>query len=607
MTCASVARSPAKVSTAKPTLCRPSRNSSVTKPLSGSPRSRSSSANRTATVVLPTPGRPSSRMRAGWVTGSGCRARRGLDAPASRSAESPRPWLCGHRGSVSGVARQELLLREAEEAFLVGPDLVQIHVVEAGVRVLLDLFEVLLGVQTANDLFGDVVLAHHRSGVLEVARQRELLGKITLDPGVRPPLVRGSLRVVLAVGEADRYLPKLRLSSAARGLELLDDLCVGRSADQSVAKAAGELGGVGLRGCNVDRRRLVGQRVHASLLDRVVATVVALVAALPEEMNHLDRLLEHLEPHLPFGPAVPEDVLVQVLARADAEEKASGQHGGRRRRSLGDDRRMNADRGARHAGSEAEALGGLRDTSDHRPDEGGVPLLVHPGMEVIGDERVGEPRLLRGRGVADEIERRVLLAGEGVAGRGHYFFFFFLAAASPPRLDAPGELAIFAARSFDMPFFFSPSYCFSFLTLGRLLGTDPPFLEGAFPAVACLKRDQATAMKSTPSRRPWPATAARISARATSPATAPSANASTCGPSARANDLPTGPAPQMITLSNPRSSVARRWATLQRTKASSEYRGAVRESLAGWSRQRSTTSSTLRKRSPRFQSRSTRS
>jgi hypothetical protein len=43
----------------------------------------------------------------------------------------------------------------------------------------------------------------------------------------------------------------------------------------------------------------------------------------------------------------------------------------------------------------------------------------------------------------------------------------------PPRLEAPGELAILAARSFDMPFSFSFSYCFSFLTLGRLFGRSP--------------------------------------------------------------------------------------------------------------------------------------
>src|SRR4051794_18563865 len=40
----------------------------------------------------------------------------------------------------------------------------------------------------------------------------------------------------------------------------------------------------------------------------------------------------------------------------------------------------------------------------------------------------------------------------------------------PPRLDAPDEFAIFAARCFDMPLSFSASYCFSFLTLLLLLG-----------------------------------------------------------------------------------------------------------------------------------------
>src|SRR5205823_7875758 len=40
----------------------------------------------------------------------------------------------------------------------------------------------------------------------------------------------------------------------------------------------------------------------------------------------------------------------------------------------------------------------------------------------------------------------------------------------PPRLDAPGELAILAARCFDMPRFLRPSYCFSFLTLALFDG-----------------------------------------------------------------------------------------------------------------------------------------
>jgi len=35
----------------------------------------------------------------------------------------------------------------------------------------------------------------------------------------------------------------------------------------------------------------------------------------------------------------------------------------------------------------------------------------------------------------------------------------------PPRLEAPGEFAIFAARSFDMPSSRNPSYCLRFLML----------------------------------------------------------------------------------------------------------------------------------------------
>lgn len=41
--------------------------------------------------------------------------------------------------------------------------------------------------------------------------------------------------------------------------------------------------------------------------------------------------------------------------------------------------------------------------------------------------------------------------------------------ARPPRCEEPEELAIRAARDFDIPFLRSPSYCFSFFMLA--LGT----------------------------------------------------------------------------------------------------------------------------------------
>jgi hypothetical protein len=42
--------------------------------------------------------------------------------------------------------------------------------------------------------------------------------------------------------------------------------------------------------------------------------------------------------------------------------------------------------------------------------------------------------------------------------------------AFPPRLDEPSELAILAARDFDIPLSLSASYCFSFFTLARVPG-----------------------------------------------------------------------------------------------------------------------------------------
>jgi hypothetical protein len=40
----------------------------------------------------------------------------------------------------------------------------------------------------------------------------------------------------------------------------------------------------------------------------------------------------------------------------------------------------------------------------------------------------------------------------------------------PPRLDEPGEFAMRAARSFDIPLSFNASYCFSFFTFELLFG-----------------------------------------------------------------------------------------------------------------------------------------
>src|SRR5207248_10536154 len=55
----------------------------------------------------------------------------------------------------------------------------------------------------------------------------------------------------------------------------------------------------------------------------------------------------------------------------------------------------------------------------------------------------------------------------------------------PPRLEAPGELAILAARCLDIPLSFRDSYCFSFLTLALFDGTAA-LLSGTWSSVRSL-------------------------------------------------------------------------------------------------------------------------
>ena len=198
-----------------------------------------------------------------------------------------------------------------------------------------------------------------------------------------------------------------------------DELLVRRDRDEGVSGPAGERGRPLLGGRDGDGRQLVRERVQAGLLEPVVLAVVALVAALPEQSDNFDRLFEHLEPHVPGRPAVAEDVLVQVLARADAEEEAPRHHGRGRRGRLGDDRRMRADERTGDSCPDPERLGRLRDPAEDGPDERALALAIDPGMEVVGSERELEASLLRRPGVADEVVGRMLLRRERVAELDH--------------------------------------------------------------------------------------------------------------------------------------------------------------------------------------------
>ena len=78
----------------------------------------------------------------------------------------------------------------------------------------------------------------------------------------------------------------------------------------------------------------------------------------------------------------------------------------------------------------------------------------------------------------------------------------------PPRLEEPEELAILAARSFDMPFSLSLSYCFSFLMLELLLGMNDEYPSKSrsnrvVNGPSASSRPTATSVGGAAQRRRW--------------------------------------------------------------------------------------------------------
>ena len=132
---------------------------------------------------------------------------------------------------------------EVEEAFLLGPDLMDVDVVVAGVGEPLDRRAVRRRIRAADHGRGDVVLRDELGNMLEVPRQ----------------LARGLPRHGLVLRSADGQLADPRLVTTAGRFEPGEELCVRRRSDQAVAGGRAELRGIRLPGCDHDRRRLVGE------------------------------------------------------------------------------------------------------------------------------------------------------------------------------------------------------------------------------------------------------------------------------------------------------------------------------------------------------------
>ena len=129
----------------------------------------------------------------------------------------------------------------------------------------------------------------------------------------------------------------------------------------------------------------------------------------------VDRLAEHLVALADRGPALADDVLVEVLARAEAEPEAPAGQDLHRRRLLRHHRRVVAQDRARHVGHEADALGRVGGRAEDRPRVARVPLLLEPRRVVVADHGEVEARAFGVLEVADKPVGPRLLAHHRVA------------------------------------------------------------------------------------------------------------------------------------------------------------------------------------------------
>src|SRR6266446_3526642 len=114
------------------------------------------------------------------------------------------------------------------------------------------------------------------------------------------------------------------------------------------------------------------------MIDGVVAPASRVLASVPEYADHVDRFLEHGEALGRARPAAAGDVLVQILAAADAEEEAPGHQHGCRRRRLRDDRGVHPYRRRGHARPDLELVRRDGDRAEHAPHERALTLLPGP-------------------------------------------------------------------------------------------------------------------------------------------------------------------------------------------------------------------------------------
>ena len=108
------------------------------------------------------------------------------------------------------------------------------------------------------------------------------------------------------------------------------------------------------------------------------------------------------------GPILPQNMLVERFARAQAEPGTAGIHRGHGCSGLRHHGGVPAEGGRDHTGAKI-ALGAFTQRGQHVPDEGALALLGHPGLEMVGSHDAVKAFFLRIGREADGFGRMELL------------------------------------------------------------------------------------------------------------------------------------------------------------------------------------------------------
>ncbi len=181
-----------------------------------------------------------------------------------------------------------------------------------------------------------------------------------------------------------RYLPDHSagmgaVGDLAGGVPRIDQFLVGLDRDEVVGELDEPVDGL----LPADRHRDAGRDVgHVPETGGVHLEVIAAPVdqfAAEQLADDLDGFAQHVLAAFDGGPALADDVLVEVLAAAQAEGEPPVGQDLHRGGLLGDDGRVIPHRRAGHVGVEIHPFGGVRHRAQHRPRVGRVALRRQPG------------------------------------------------------------------------------------------------------------------------------------------------------------------------------------------------------------------------------------